>query len=345
MKTAGKKIPKGTVLLFLSFAAISLCLLLIVSVTRAEKINSMGKSGMYSGHQENFSVSNAESGNLWDDVIPSLASGYNNFAVYLPIQDPEIVLRGVCVKGRVEVPPMIEGKYFDFDTSWSDSPKAVIGKQFMENVVKRDGKMYYDYQGMEFEVTGIMGTKEDSRINYMMMIDFKSAVRIAGINNPYVLDAGKRSDIQEIGQELDGLFRYPAEVIILLDGESNTSLIARLLSEGAIMDTMYMMVLISFSLSTVLVTFIWLRFRRQLFYAWQLCGYENRMQCMEISKRFYLVAGVGFMAGLLMLLLMSLIMGDVQLIVLDVLQAFGITIGLGTVILFFCYAFDRKNAK
>ena len=41
MKIAGKKIPKGTVLLFLSFTAISLCLLLIVSATRAERMNSM----------------------------------------------------------------------------------------------------------------------------------------------------------------------------------------------------------------------------------------------------------------------------------------------------------------
>lgn len=133
--------------------------------------------------------------------------------------------------------------------------------------------------------------------------------------------------------------------MIVLEEGNYSSLIARLLSGDAIMDTMYLMVLISFSLSTILVTFIWLRFRRQIFYAWQLCGYEGRMQCMEISRRFYLVAGVGFVAGLLLMLLMSSIMGDVQLIVLDVLQAFGITIGLGTVILFFCYAFDRKNAK
>lgn len=36
MRVAGKKIPKGTILLFLSFTAISLCLLLIVSAARAE---------------------------------------------------------------------------------------------------------------------------------------------------------------------------------------------------------------------------------------------------------------------------------------------------------------------
>ncbi len=57
MKIAGKKIPRGNVLLFFSFTAISLCLLLIVSAIRAEKVNRLNKYTMYSGHQKGFSVS------------------------------------------------------------------------------------------------------------------------------------------------------------------------------------------------------------------------------------------------------------------------------------------------
>lgn len=345
MKIAGKKIPKGTILLFLSFTAISLCLLLIVSATRAERTNSMSKNGMYSGHQKNFSICNAEQEGQWEDVIPALESKYNNFAIYVPIQNPEIVIRGVCVSGKVETPPMVEGKYFDFATSWTDTPKAVLGKQYREHAVERAGKMYYDYQGVEFEVIGVMGTKEDSRLNYMMMMDFKSAVRLAGINTGYVLDTKKESDLLKVGQELDILFRLPADVVILLDTGDKVSMIARLLSSNAIMDTMYVMILISFSLSTILVTFIWLRFRRQIFYAWQLCGYEGRMQCMEICKRFYLAAGAGFAAGFLLMAVMSMVMGDLQMAALDILQALGMTVGLGTVILFFCYLLDRRKAK
>lgn len=345
MKIAGKKIPKGTILLFLSFTAISLCLLLIVSATRAERTNSMSKNGMYSGHQKNFSICNAEQEGQWEDVIPALEAKYNNFAIYVPIQNPEIVIRGVCVSGKVETPPMVEGKYFDFATSWTDTPKAVLGKQYREYAVERDGKMYYDYQGVEFEVIGVMGTKEDSRLNYMMMMDFKSAVRLAGINTGYVLDTKKESDLLKVGQDLDSLFLLPADVVILLDTGDKVSPIARLLSSNAIMDTMYVMILISFSLSTILVTFIWLRFRRQIFYAWQLCGYEGRMQCMEICKRFYLAAGAGFAAGFLLMAVMSMVMGDMQMAVLDILQALGMTVGLGTVILFFCYLLDRRKAK
>lgn len=345
MKIAGKKIPKGTLLLFLSFTAISLCLVLIVSAARAERTNSMSRNGMYSGQQKNFSIYNAEEENLWEEVIPQLGSKYNNFAIYLPIPDTEIVIRGVCVKGSVKKPPMTEGKYFDFTTSWSDTPMAVLGKQYQKDVVERNGKKYYTYQGIEMEVLGVMGTKEDSRLNYMMMVDFRFAVRLSGINAGYVLDAKKESALLEIGQELGSLFQLPAEVLILLEPGDAVSPIARFLSSDAIMDTMYGMILVSFSLSTILVTFIWLRFRRQLFYAWKLCGYEGRMQCMETAKRFYMAAGVGFVAGLLLTALVSLAVEDMHIVLFDVLQAFGMTVGLGTVILFFCYMIEGKHEK
>lgn len=343
MKIAAKKVPKGTILLFLSFTAVSLCLLLIVSATRAERTNNLSQNMMYSGHERNFYVVDAEQDSQWEDVMPALVSQCDDFAIYVPIDDPEIVMRGICVTGRTQAPPMEEGSYFDFSSSWSDTPAAVIGKQFRQDVQERDGKKYYTYQGTDFEVIGIMGTKEESRLNRMVMLDFKSAIRMMGINTSYVLDAGKESALVDAGKMIDSLFRRPASVMIFLEEGEDGSLMEQLLSRDAIMDTMYATILVSFSLSTILVTFIWLRFRRQLFFAWRLCGYEGRSQRLEISKRYYLAAGAGFAAGLILMALLSLAITDIQVKAADVFQAFGITIGLGTVILFLCYALDRKK--
>lgn len=197
--------------------------------------------------------------------------------------------------------------------------------------------------GIEFEVLGVMGTKEDSRINHMMLLDLRSAVRMTNVNTSYVLDTKKESDMIKIGQELSGLFRYSAEVMILLDKGDGVSPIAQLLSSGRIMDTMHVMILISFSLSSILVTFIWLRFRRTLLYVWQLCGYKEYMKGLETAKRYYLAAGFGFVAGLSLMTLFSLTVEDIQMKVMDIVQAFGMTVGLGTVILLFCYMVDRRN--
>lgn len=345
MKIAGKKIPKGTFFLFLSFVMVSLCLLLIVSATRADRINNMSQNMMCSGHERNFFIKDAEEEGLWGKVIPELGSRHEDFVIFLPMQDPDIVMRGICVKGRVEVPPMIEGKYFDFDTSWSDTPRIVLGKACQEGIVERDGKKYYTYGETVFEVLGIMGTKEESRMNHMALLDFKSAVRMRGINTDYLLDARKESDLVDVAQDMHNLFRLyrPTDVGIYDDEAERISFIARVLSSDAIMDTMYVMILISFSLSTILVTFIWLRFRSSLFFAWRLCGYEGRAQGLETAKRFYLVAGVGFVVGLFLMALFSMVMEDIQVKAMDILQAFGMTVGLGTVILFLCYALDRRH--
>lgn len=344
MKIVGKKIPRGNLLLFLSFTAISLCLLLIVSAIRAEHRNSQSQNGLYSGHQKGFSVHNSEDEDQWTEVIPELASRHGNFAIYLPVQDPEIVMRGICVQGEVETPTMLEGKYFDLSTSWTDHPTLVVGKQYQEDVVRRAGKMYYKYGDVEYEVIGIMGEEEESRINQMILMDFRSALWITGINAEYILDTQKEAALTELGQDMYDLFHSPAEVLIILEGDVKLSVIARLLSGGAVMSTLYIMTLISFSLSTVLVTFIWLRFRRQLFFAYALCGYGRRLERLEISKKFYLVSGTGFVAGLLLMIFISRFMTDIYITVSDLLIALGITVGLGTVILFLCYGINRYKA-
>lgn len=342
MKIAGKRIPKGNILLFVSFAAISLCFLLIFSVTRADRENNMSKNNMYSGHQKGFSILQAEE-EQWVDVIPGLAADHDRFALYVSVPDPEIVVRGVFTDGDVAVPPMLEGTYFTEDTSWTNQPKIVLGKQYKNDVSGRDGKMYYRYLDTEYEVLGIMGTEDDSRLNHMMMMDFQSAVRLAGINSDYVLDTKKKSAIAEIGKSIEERFGYPANVLIVLEEGGAPSPIAQFLSSEAIMNTMYVMMLVSFSLSTVLVTLIWFRFRRQLFFVWSLCGYKQYAERLDISKRFYLTAGSGFAAGVCVMLAASVKIPDIRIAGGDVVRALAMTFGWGTLILFFCYFLDRRK--
>ena len=92
MKIFGKKLPKGNILLFLSFTTISICTLLVISAMRAEKNNYLSKNAMYSGHQKGFSVAYSENEKEWEEVIPELAKEYNNFAVYVPLDDKDKIV-------------------------------------------------------------------------------------------------------------------------------------------------------------------------------------------------------------------------------------------------------------
>lgn len=343
MKIFPKRIPKGNVLLFLSFSAISLCLLLIVSASRAGRENSLMRNNLYSGHQKNFYIAGTEEKGQWQEVIPALAASGEDFGLYVSVPSEEIPIRGVCVQGGVNQPPMVEGGFFDFATSWTDSPKMVLGKAFRKQAALRGGSLYYQLEGITFEVIGIMGTKEDSRANHMILIDFQSAVKLSGINAEYKLDTKSRDSIRGVGQELCRLFGGSANVLMTLGEEREEPLLTRLFSSDAVMDTMYVMVLVSFSLSTILVTFIWLRFRRQLFFAWALCGAGRRWECLEVFWRYLCVAGTAFFVGILMILPLSAVLPEIRISAQDVFLALGITLGLGTGILFSCYGYDRRK--
>lgn len=343
MKVFGKKIPMGNLLLYFSFTVVSLCILLIVSAVRAENVTKLIKNSLYSGHQKSFTIINSEDEKQWENVIPDIEVEYEDFAIYVPMRSSDVALRGVYVNGDIEQPPMLSGEYFDCSTAWTDQRKAVLGRNHEQDVIQRDGKKYYRYNDTDYEVIGIMGTKEESRINQMVLIDFKSAIGIAEINTRYVLDTKNEANIYDIGQKIYDLFTYPAEVLIGLQEQNDSTGLAAYLSGDMIMDTMYVMILISFSLSTVLITFIWFRFRRQLFYAWKLSGYRKCPVCLEIAKRFYVIAGAGFVAGIILMFIISNIVPDVDIVFMDVCRAFGMTLGLGTLILCFCYVVNNNK--
>lgn len=341
MNFFGRKIPKGNIFLFISFAAVSLCVLVVVSATRTERINSLSRNGLYTGHQKSFIVSNSDNEDEWADVIPKLAAKQNDFSIHLPIKDPAIIMRGIYINGDVCIPPMLSGKYFDSSTSWTDSCKMVIGKEYEKDIYKRDGLRYYKYNDEEYEVIGIMGTQEDSRINHMILMDFKSAVRLVGINAEYLYDTKKDKDMYDVGWDVRSSFSSPAEVLIALYESTDESFITRALSSEQIVNTMYMVILVSFSLSTVLVTVIWLRFRRQLFFAWTLCGYKVRHEIIEMAKRYYRIAGIGFVTGVCLMYLISHVITDIRFMFMDAVTSFVITLLFGTVVLAACYGYDK----
>lgn len=336
MKVLGRKIPKGTLLLFASFAAISVCLLLVMSASRIGRIDALSRNGLYSNHQRSFGISNAEGEVGWEDIISVLDGKYRDFAIFLPVSDPEVMMKGVCVHGKVESPPMLWGRYFDYQTSWTKRPTAVLGKDYRKDVLWREGKRYYTHQGVEYEVIGIMGVEEESRLDQMVAIDFRSAINRMGMNASYVLDAKKEADILSIGRDIQQMLATSANFGMYLGEQEAGSLLDGIFSSDMIMDTIYMMTLVSFFLSTILVTWIWLRFRQQLFDAWELCGYGNHLKWIEIARRFALSAAAGFAAGVMLVFLVSWAMPDLTMETMDVFKAFGVTVGLGAVILLFC---------
>lgn len=337
MKIAGKKIPKGYFLVFMSYTTISICLIMLISLVRANRINDMTKKGLYTDNYNSFYICNAKNQEQWNDIIPDLSAKYDDFALYTDVPDPSITVRGIYVKGKVSTPPIVYGKYFDESTSWTDIPRVVLGKEYEKYVIEKDGRKYYDYFGINCEVIGIMGTEIDSRINYMIMMDMKTAIKFSDINTSYVYDSANPDTVYNVGKYISEVFPYPAEVDIILE-EANKKffLIDYLFSGEVIMNTMYVMMLASFMVSTLLVTIIWFRRRYSLICVWNMCGYKNLYKIVELAKRYYLIAGGGFLSGFIISGVCGMYIRSINIAAADIIYAFGGTIGIGTVILFVC---------
>lgn len=334
MKIFGRKIPKGNILVLISFAAISLCLIMIISLSRQDKLNNIMRKGLYTGNQKWFEINDCKDEAYWNNVLPDLAENYDDFAVYVDLPDPEISVRGIYVSGNVVIPPMLSGKYFDGVSSFGDAPKVVLGKEFEDKIVDRYGKSYFEYCGTECEVIGIMGTQKDSRINHMIVIDFMTALQYTGINTEYTYDVSDKDGVTDIGQYIYGKFESVSQVYMSLETEpGKASFVKFLFSVNTIMDTVYVMMLISFIVSTMLVTFIWFRERNTLFKAWELCGYKTKEIMLEVSKRYYAVSFSGFSVGLAAALFITKNMFNNKIEINDIIQAFVVTVGIGTIIL------------
>jgi len=90
-------------------------------------------------------------------------------------------------------------------------------------------------------------------------------------------------------------------------------------------------------------------------------GFQKVLTAQEISRRLYeeiwkdpicerkivlsSFAGGGFGAGFLMMALVSRYLADIHLVFQDVLTAFGITVGLGSGILFLCYFTEGRRME
>ena len=336
MKIFGKKIPRGSILLFASYTAVSVCLLLIISAIRIEKINSMSSNTLYTDNRHSFTLLNATE-DAWNDVVPFLLDKYDDFAVYYTIPDKEIVIRGILVKGRVQNPPMIQGTFFDEIYSWNDIPRVVIGKELEKDTYKTSEGVFYDYQGVSYNVLGVMGTEMDSRINHMMFLDLKSALNIAGVNGEYYFDAADYDTVKSASDIMSSKFTYPADFFMIFnENQQQDTVILRLFSSSNIMNTMYIMTFISFSLCTILVTFIWLKHRRQQFFVWHITGYRKKWKMLEMAKQYYKVAIAGYLMGIGIMKLILSVMNEFTYTWVDMAEAFLVTIGLGTVVLFGC---------
>lgn len=112
--------------------------------------------------------------NLYEETLESLLKDEDD----LIIQKDNIYIGGyrgqaIYFKNNSIKIPLINGRFLIDDDFFSNSKKIVIGKNLKKLIVESDGKEYVKFNGIKYEVIGIMGySNKDSIVDSCFYINF-----------------------------------------------------------------------------------------------------------------------------------------------------------------------------
>ena len=139
---------------------------------------------------ESFVLENKYQDNGQTAVETLLLSGSGSYLASLH----NGVMRGVAYKGPVLPPPLLTGRFFTEEECLSDYPLAVIGSNYKESLISRDGKQYLEYMDRDYEVIGIVGLSAASPIDDVIFVNLGSLTPKEQLDGSYYVDCSTRNE-------------------------------------------------------------------------------------------------------------------------------------------------------
>ena len=285
-----RRLQYGTGILVVSFLVVTICFGTILHLVDQMDKNRIMDNALYSRNQREFAIVSTENEDLWQEVIPRISKEWNG-VMYLPIESSDIIVRGIYTSGDDQVPPMIYGDFFSKKTSWTTEKTIVVGKKLMDEIYEEGGNYYYRYGEDVYHVIGVMGTDKDSKINNMLLIDFRAAQSLSGVESRYVIDGKNVTIVQVLMQNIKKHIGEQAEVIMPNDSMQYGT------SGARIVQVISVALVVSFGLCLVLVSDMWFKFRANLRYVWTLCGIAQWRQKVELVKTYCIISVMGSVVG------------------------------------------------
>ena len=328
MKVFGKKIPKGTLMLLVSFAAITFCSVIMIGALRTNEENDYLSKRLYSDNTRRFQIIDSEDNTFWQAFLAQNTE--TNFILYCLIRDGETDTRSVYYKGNVDLPPILDGRFFSEEDCLSERRTVVIGKDHEDKAELVNGVLYYSYNGQDHEVIGIMGTERPSRINNIVLLNFSSGIEIETTSARYAVDGSDSNALERFVGKIESSFKYPAYVSV--------SGIYQPTGMGLFMGkqmstTFYVLILASFLLSTIIVAFLWIGYKRRTVFIKRMLGYTNAQIAKDTVTSYAKTALFGFVIGILGVFLFAARGQTLHLFWQDFFIGFGITVIMGLLVL------------
>ncbi len=277
-----QRLPKGTTMLFLLTMLITVCASLMLSNLYNKDLLFKYVRGYYSqnSHQlhpeDNISYQALEKAlvfNTSDGVMlykTSLESMYDT--------------RGVFAKSQSTIPPMLSGRFFMTNDYISQSHIAVVGSFFEKDIKQNNGQKQITLFNKTFDVIGIMGSNEPTRLDTMIWIPLDTAVLLTGISGDYMIDGSSSLSVKKDIEALHGLMRIKMDSY---NGELRESALEDLTNAPDTVTYVYLSALLSFLVSIIFACAYWISYRNMEVYVKRLNGYNNASLLLSLLLRYF----------------------------------------------------------
>ncbi|NLU51475.1 MAG: hypothetical protein GXX10_01225 [Clostridiaceae bacterium] len=199
--------------------------------------------------------------------------GYNIYGIYLN-------------KGKFHI-PIISGRTFETDDFYCSEPKAIVGKNVKTKV--RDGKEYYEFNGSELEIIGIMGIEKESWLDDSVYISITKDTRQVW-TEPYILDGDR---------VIENVNLIEANYTHVKVNNLEESGIARIFSSNATnFNTLFFYVGLMFFITIIVSTSFWVIQKQKFMLILKICGVSRIKILLAICLEYFKYAFASFVVGI-----------------------------------------------
>lgn len=315
---------KGTLLLFISFWAMSVCSLTMLGTMRTDRQNREESRRNYSDYAATIVVSDCND-DFWEEYFKS--DNLKNAVLYTNVWDENYEIKGIYGQGNFKRPHMIAGNFDELFIKNGTKNCAVVGKNLQSQIYIMKGQGYIDIQGESFRVAGIMGVEYESRINDMIYINFSKAIEFGNSGQQMIMDSRYKwridSNVSHLQSFAAGKGEFYSNTLI------QESMLSKIFENSNMTKYLFILVLISFWLSTVIIVSMWLMYKKKEISIKDMMGFCHLQILGDIAFDYLKISVMGYLAGIVIFIPIGILGKAVTFKIYDIGTSLFLTVVLG----------------
>ena len=231
--------------------------------------------------------------NAIEDILEK--DDWNNGILYKKDLQMAEDIRGVFYKGNFKKLPLISGRYFSGEEVCGDDRKAMIGRRFEKDVYEEGDRQYIDIMGEKFEVIGVLGSAQLTRLDSMKWIPLKAAAELTGAEGSYVVDGNSEKEIRNNTKLLWEVM--DEDVNMKEDVFDDWALPDK---TPALIEKIYFAIIAAFVLNMFFSGSYWIRYKKQKIQVEKLLGFSAKEVLASVFADYIKIAAAALiLSGIL----------------------------------------------